>query len=92
MRRLSRKGSSFLPQPCLLAASRLKKPPHQFRDLGPEDAFGDFDLMVEDVGIGDAEFASDASEAEVSGSENKPLDARGHKRPGAHRARFERDV
>jgi hypothetical protein len=71
------------------SAAGFEEAAEEFHAFGGEDAFDDFDPVVEDVGIGDLEFAADASEAKVAGAENKAIDTGGDEGSGAHDAGFE---
>ena len=60
--------------------------------FGAEDAFDDFDAVIEQVAIGDLELAAYAAEAEVAGAEDEAAQAGVHDGAGAHDTGFERAI
>lgn len=60
--------------------------------FGGEGAFDDFDAVVEEIGIGELEFRTDAAEAEIAVGEDQGFYAGVDDGAGAHHARFEGDV
>jgi hypothetical protein len=60
--------------------------------IGGEGAFEDFEAMVEELVIGELEFAAYAAEAQVARAENESADAGMDQGAGAHDAGFERGI
>jgi len=76
-------------RPLALVAEEL---PQQLRALGAEHALHDLHSMVQQVRIGNAEFAAHAAEAEIAGGEHQAAYSSLHKRSRAHDAWFQRHV
>jgi len=74
------------------SAPRAEEALEKFYAFGGEDALDDFDAVVEEIAVGDAEFAADSAEAEVAAAEDEAADAGVDQRAGAHDAGFEGDV
>lgn len=86
-------GTRWLrPRPPLGSAAGAEEVFEQGGGFGGEEAFVDFEAVVEDVGIGEAELGAHAAEAEVAGGEDEAIKAGVDERAGAHDARFEGDV
>ncbi len=64
----------------------------ELQALDREDAFNDLHSMVEELGVGQAELAADAAEAQVASPEDEAGHARCYQRAGAHDAGLERHV
>jgi hypothetical protein len=79
----------FCWHPSLWAAFWLEEILEELGAVGAEDAFGDFDAVVQEFGIGDLELAADAAEAEVAGAKDDAGDAGVDECSGAHDAGFE---
>ena len=78
--------------PFLLGSFGFEEVLEELGAFGAEDAFGDFDAVVEEVGVGELELAADAAEAEVAGAEDDAGDAGVDESAGAHDAGFESAV
>jgi len=78
--------------PFLFATFGFEEVLEELCAFGAEDAFGDFDAMVEEVGVGELKLAADAAEAEVAGAEDDAGDAGVDEGAGAHDAGFEGGV
>jgi hypothetical protein len=73
-------------------AAFTKEPVQQLGGIGCEQAFFYADAMIQKLGISQAEFAAHASETEIPGSEDKPVDSGEHDCPRAHDAGFQTHV
>ena len=74
------------------SAAAPKEPLQKGKALVGEQTFRNFDLMVEQFRVGQAELAPDGPEAQITGCEDEPRDTRRDQRSGTHRAGFKRDV
>ena len=75
-----------------LSAAAAKEILYESGGLHGQDAFHDLNAVVEDIGIGQLEFGPYAAESEITGTENKRVNAGVNQGAGAHDAGFQRHV
>src|SRR5690242_57332 len=76
----------MIMRPHRTSSTLLKEGAEELRAFEGEHALDDFDTVIQKIGIGDAEFAPDASEANVASAEHKTGDAGGYDGSGTHDA------
>ena len=74
------------------SAAAPKESLQKGKALFGEQTFRNFDLMVEQLRVRQAELAPDGPEAQITGCEDEPRDTRRDQRSGTHRAGFKRDI
>lgn len=81
---LDRRSGSRAIQPAMspILSFLAKKSLKQFLTIGGQNALDDLSPVIQQLGIGDAEFTAHSSEAEIARAEDQPFHPRGHQSAG----------
>src|SRR3954454_17247815 len=71
---------------------RFEELPKKFQTFRRPHAFRNLQLVIQKVGIGDPELASNTAKPQIPGTEHQTSNPRVHQRSGAHWTRLQSDI